>query len=65
MSCPFSTKHLSNGHAGLLVCFIWFYSLSLTALPLFGWGEYVNEGANIRYVEFEFRNDLNLYCVVE
>ena len=27
---------------------IWIYSLSLTTPPLFGWGEYAQEGLNIR-----------------
>lgn len=49
VSCPFSAQYLSKGHAGLLVIFIWVYSISLTVLPLFGWGEYASEAANIRY----------------
>lgn len=33
---------------------IWTYSFIVTSPPLFGWGEYVNEAADIRWVLFHF-----------
>ncbi|XP_050677747.1 parapinopsin-like [Leptidea sinapis] len=44
---PLSTRHLSSKSAGLAIVFIWTYSLALTTPPLMGWGNYVNEAANI------------------
>uniref|UniRef100_A0A1B0CMJ6 G-protein coupled receptors family 1 profile domain-containing protein n=2 Tax=Lutzomyia longipalpis TaxID=7200 RepID=A0A1B0CMJ6_LUTLO len=38
---------LSRRHAIASVAFIWSYSFMLTSPPLFGWGKYVNEAANI------------------
>lgn len=48
ISCPFSTTHLSKNGAKLAVCCIWLYSFTVTSPPLFGWGKYVSEAANIR-----------------
>lgn len=48
VSCPFSTSHLTGRGAKIAVAFIWLYSLALTSPPLFGWGKYVSEAANIR-----------------
>ncbi|CAH2267516.1 jg22604 [Pararge aegeria aegeria] len=45
---PLSSRHLSSKGAVLSVVFIWSYSLALTTPPLMGWGNYVNEAANIR-----------------
>lgn len=45
---PFTTKQLNNRGAIVSVLFIWAYSLAVTMPPLFGWGAYVNEAANIR-----------------
>lgn len=33
-----------------MVILIWTYSLALTTPPIFGWGRYVVEVPNIRYV---------------
>ncbi|KAM3955306.1 LOW QUALITY PROTEIN: pinopsin [Aphomia sociella] len=44
---PLSSRHLSSKGAILSVVFIWTYSLALTTPPLMGWGNYVNEAANI------------------
>ncbi|XP_058824917.1 vertebrate ancient opsin-like [Topomyia yanbarensis] len=47
ISLPFSTRNLSRRGAVFAVFFIWSYSFALTSPPLFGWGAYVNEAANI------------------
>ncbi|CAH2090179.1 unnamed protein product [Euphydryas editha] len=44
---PLSSRHLTAKGAALSVIFIWMYSLALTTPPLLGWGNYVNEAANI------------------
>ncbi|XP_032518090.2 parapinopsin-like [Danaus plexippus] len=44
---PLSSRHLSCKGATVSVVFIWLYSLALTTPPLLGWGNYVNEAANI------------------
>ncbi|XP_073945988.1 parapinopsin-like [Choristoneura fumiferana] len=44
---PFSSRHLSAKGAACSIVFIWTYSLALTTPPLMGWGNYVNEAANI------------------
>ncbi|CAF4856793.1 unnamed protein product [Pieris macdunnoughi] len=44
---PLRTRHLSSKSAAFSVIFIWMYSLALTTPPLLGWGNYVNEAANI------------------
>ncbi|XP_063364738.1 parapinopsin-like isoform X1 [Cydia amplana] len=44
---PFSSHHLSSKGAVVAIVFIWSYSLALTTPPLMGWGNYVNEAANI------------------
>ncbi|KAL0878672.1 hypothetical protein ABMA27_003730 [Loxostege sticticalis] len=44
---PLSSRHLSSKGAVLSIVFIWAYSLALTTPPLMGWGNYVNEAANI------------------
>ncbi|XP_059062566.1 parapinopsin-like [Achroia grisella] len=44
---PLSSRHLSSRGAILSIIFIWTYSLALTTPPLMGWGNYVNEAANI------------------
>ncbi|XP_052749296.1 pinopsin-like [Galleria mellonella] len=44
---PLSSRHLSSKGAILSIVFIWTYSLALTTPPLIGWGNYVNEAANI------------------
>ncbi|XP_064073131.1 parapinopsin-like [Vanessa tameamea] len=44
---PLSSRHLTSKGAALSVVFIWTYSLALTTPPLMGWGNYVNEAANI------------------
>ncbi|XP_048483468.1 uncharacterized protein LOC105397418 [Plutella xylostella] len=44
---PLSSRHLSSKGAILSIMFIWSYSLALTTPPLLGWGNYVNEAANI------------------
>ncbi|XP_034832969.1 parapinopsin-like [Maniola hyperantus] len=44
---PLSSRHLSSKGAAVSVIFIWAYSLALTTPPLMGWGNYVNEAANI------------------
>lgn len=45
---PFSSSHLTYRGAKFCVIFIWTYSFIVTSPPLFGWGEYVSEAANIR-----------------
>lgn len=45
---PLNSHHLSSRGAAISVIFIWTYSLALTTPPLMGWGDYVNEAANIR-----------------
>ncbi|XP_066145759.1 pineal opsin-like [Euwallacea fornicatus] len=47
VSKPFRNQYLGSGKSLYIVAGIWLYSLSLTAPPLFGWGKYVNEAANI------------------
>ncbi|GAB0092736.1 G protein-coupled receptor, rhodopsin-like [Sergentomyia squamirostris] len=47
VSSPFTTKQLTKSHAVFAIVLIWSYSFMLTSPPLFGWGEYVNEAANI------------------
>ncbi|CAK1582965.1 unnamed protein product [Parnassius mnemosyne] len=42
-----SSRHLTSNGAAMSVVFIWVYALALTTPPLFGWGNYVNEAANI------------------
>ncbi|XP_013161990.1 PREDICTED: parapinopsin-like [Papilio xuthus] len=44
---PFSSRHLTSKGAVLSIVFIWAYALALTMPPLFGWGNYENEAANI------------------
>ncbi|KAJ3662448.1 hypothetical protein Zmor_006798 [Zophobas morio] len=44
---PFRNSGLNFQHAHTLVLFLWFYSLFLTVPPLLGWGEYVNEAADV------------------
>ncbi|XP_068632044.1 parapinopsin-like [Battus philenor] len=44
---PLRSRRLSSKGAAALVIFIWTYSLALTTPPLMGWGNYVNEAANI------------------
>ncbi|VEN40981.1 unnamed protein product, partial [Callosobruchus maculatus] len=48
VSRPFRNHGLNRKEAIYLVLGIWIYSLILTSPPLFGWGKYVNEAANIR-----------------
>jgi len=48
ISKPFSSHHLTLRCAYWLVLAIWSYSALLTVPPLFGWGEYSIEAANIR-----------------
>lgn len=40
--------NLSHNGAYFTVAGIWCYSLLLTVPPLFGWGDYVSEAADIR-----------------
>ncbi|XP_053658836.1 vertebrate ancient opsin-like [Anopheles marshallii] len=47
ISRPFTAQNRSKQGACLAVLFIWSYSFALTSPPLFGWGAYVNEAANI------------------
>uniref|UniRef100_A0A182XWZ2 G-protein coupled receptors family 1 profile domain-containing protein n=1 Tax=Anopheles stephensi TaxID=30069 RepID=A0A182XWZ2_ANOST len=47
ISRPFTAQNRSKQGACLVVLFIWSYSFALTSPPLFGWGAYVNEAANI------------------
>ncbi|EAT43163.2 AAEL005373-PA [Aedes aegypti] len=47
ISHPFSSRSLSRRGAVFAILFIWSYSFALTSPPLFGWGAYVNEAANI------------------
>ncbi|XP_063235518.1 rhodopsin-like [Bacillus rossius redtenbacheri] len=47
ISKPFYSRQLSQRGAVLLIAAIWLYSLMLTIPPLVGWGDYVNEAANI------------------
>uniref|UniRef100_A0AAG5CSL4 G-protein coupled receptors family 1 profile domain-containing protein n=1 Tax=Anopheles atroparvus TaxID=41427 RepID=A0AAG5CSL4_ANOAO len=47
ISQPFTAQNRSKRGACFAVLFIWSYSLALTSPPLFGWGAYVNEAANI------------------
>ncbi|XP_034238480.1 pinopsin-like, partial [Thrips palmi] len=47
ISRPFGVGGLSRRGALGLIAAAWLYSLALTAPPLFGWGEYTNEAANI------------------
>uniref|UniRef100_A0A182XWZ1 G-protein coupled receptors family 1 profile domain-containing protein n=1 Tax=Anopheles stephensi TaxID=30069 RepID=A0A182XWZ1_ANOST len=47
ISRPFSSRNLSRKGAFLAIFFIWGYSFALTSPPLFGWGAYVQEAANI------------------
>lgn len=44
---PFKNLNLTHKSACVLVICIWLYALILTTPPLFGWGSYVNEAANI------------------
>ncbi|XP_037036899.1 vertebrate ancient opsin-like [Bradysia coprophila] len=44
---PFSSKQLTNRGARYSVFLIWIYSGAVTIPPLFGWGAYVSEAANI------------------
>ena len=48
ISRPWSGGALSRRGAWLLLLGIWGYALALTTPPLFGWGQYTNEAANIR-----------------
>lgn len=48
ISKPFQARHLSQRGAGLMIVAIWAYSLVVTTPPIFGWGQYINEAANIR-----------------
>uniref|UniRef100_A0A182LYF6 G-protein coupled receptors family 1 profile domain-containing protein n=1 Tax=Anopheles culicifacies TaxID=139723 RepID=A0A182LYF6_9DIPT len=50
ISRPFTAQNRSKQGACLAVLFIWSYSFALTSPPLFGWGAYVNEAANISYI---------------
>jgi c-opsin len=45
---PFSRRALTTRGAYGMIVLIWLYSLALTVPPLFGWGAYINEAANIR-----------------
>uniref|UniRef100_A0A182VXB0 G-protein coupled receptors family 1 profile domain-containing protein n=1 Tax=Anopheles minimus TaxID=112268 RepID=A0A182VXB0_9DIPT len=47
ISRPFTAQNRSKQGACCAVLFIWSYSFALTSPPLFGWGAYVNEAANI------------------
>ncbi|XP_053671741.1 vertebrate ancient opsin-like [Anopheles nili] len=47
ISRPFSSRNLSRTGALVAVVLIWGYSFALTSPPLFGWGAYVQEAANI------------------
>nr|BAQ54715.1 opsin, pteropsin type [Orthetrum albistylum] len=47
ISKPFQVRRLSQKGAVALIGVIWVYALLLTAPPLFGWGDYVHESANI------------------
>ncbi|KAJ9589987.1 hypothetical protein L9F63_016879, partial [Diploptera punctata] len=47
ISRPFQKRNLNKSGAIMLVVFIWGYSLCLTVPPLVGWGQYINEAANI------------------
>ncbi|PSN43243.1 Pinopsin, partial [Blattella germanica] len=47
ISRPFQNRNLNNSGAIMLIVVIWVYSLCLTTPPLFGWGDYVNEAADI------------------
>lgn len=51
VSQPIGNTRLTSKTAIVSVAGIWIYSLSLTLPPLLGWGDYVNEAANIRYRE--------------
>ncbi|XP_065346291.1 parapinopsin-like [Cloeon dipterum] len=58
ISKPFRSRPLSHKGAYLLVVAIWLYSFILTAPPLFGWGEYDAEAANISCsVNWESKSD--------
>lgn len=47
VSSPF-TSNLSKKSAYKTIIFIWFYSFIVSGPPLFGWGDFAPEGANIR-----------------
>ncbi|XP_058115803.1 vertebrate ancient opsin-like [Anopheles ziemanni] len=47
ISHPFTAQNRSKRGACCAVLFIWSYSFALTSPPLFGWGAYVSEAANI------------------
>ncbi|XP_058058059.1 vertebrate ancient opsin-like [Anopheles bellator] len=47
ISRPFTSRNSSRKGAMLAVLFIWSYSFALTSPPLFGWGAYTQEAANI------------------
>ncbi|KAL1131949.1 hypothetical protein AAG570_011560 [Ranatra chinensis] len=47
ISQPVSRSQLTKKSALLVVIVVWIYSTALTAPPLFGWGEYTIEAANI------------------
>ncbi|KAG8223580.1 hypothetical protein J437_LFUL003045, partial [Ladona fulva] len=47
ISKPFQSRRLSQKGAVALIGVIWVYAFLLTAPPLFGWGDYVHESANI------------------
>ncbi|CAD7086887.1 unnamed protein product [Hermetia illucens] len=44
---PVTSQQLTTRGALIAIFLIWLYSLLLTSPPLFGWGAYVNEAANI------------------
>lgn len=50
VSCPFSSRQLNNRSAMISIFFIWCYSFALTSPPLFGWGAYIKEAADIRLI---------------
>ncbi|XP_055638145.1 vertebrate ancient opsin-like [Toxorhynchites rutilus septentrionalis] len=47
ISQPFSARNPTRRGAVLAILFIWSYSFALTSPPLFGWGAYVMEAADI------------------
>ncbi|CRK94999.1 CLUMA_CG008485, isoform A [Clunio marinus] len=47
VSRPFSSSQLTYRGARFAIILIWLYSFALTSPPLFGWGKYINEAANI------------------
>lgn len=66
---PFTNYALGFRGAYLIIAGVWGYATLLTTPPLFGWGKYVNEAANIRFdvlctKQFKFKIEFRFSCSV-